>query len=235
MGRGPLWYFAKLCKFGIVAQTGLCCLFIARSRYGVDEFFEQHWRYATPVTTTGHSKWKSLLHIGGPHTLRPAELACLEAWERVMSFDLDERRVWSAFSPRVQLHDTLIFFDGLSELRDGWWFLSLFYSQSCPVMTEIRREEQDGTVFLHAKFQTEATARFVPLQYTFPSTVTLELDERSNICCVEHRWFGGPLVSKRTASVANVVGDVGDVARRFTGFFLSLAVTNSEMLTQQTS
>ena len=148
-----------------------------------------------------------------------------------MSFDLDEQRAWSFFAPRVQLHDTLIFFDGLSELRDGWWFLSLFYTTSSPVVTEIRREEQDGTVFLHAKILTEASARFLPLQYTFPSTVTLELDDKQKICCVEHRWFGGPMVSKRTASVLNVVGDVGDVARRLNGFFLSLAVTNSELLT----
>jgi hypothetical protein len=236
MGRGPLSYFARACCYGFYLQTAMCLGFVMRSKYGTDEFFERHWAWATPVTSAGaHSWWARLVPAYGSHkkklhTLSPHEQECLTAWERVMAFDLADDSLWTAFSPTVQLHDSLIFFDSLGELRDGWWFLSLFYKRSSPVMTEIRREVQGTTVFLHATIQTEAVAWIIPTQYVFPSTVTLELDGANKICSVEHRWFGGPLVSRRTASVDNVIGDVGDLSRRLSGFLLSLALTNSKSI-----
>ena len=155
------------------------------------------------------------------------------------------------FAPSCFLNDSLIFFNGLTEIADGFWFMSLFYDSSEAVVTELRREVQGETVFLHAKTSVDAKVRFVPLTYTFRSAVTLELSRESGnnaaesavqrlaavigkkplrIVNVEHRWFEGPIVSKFTSTYDSAWGDVGDLFRRVNGFFLSSVITNSEFL-----
>lgn len=243
MARGPFWYFSKACWYTAYAQSSLCVIYALRSRYGTDAFFDEHWAYATPVTSAGSPTlfgqwwWPStaLATVApsppgrGVQTMAASEQRCIDAIERVMAFQaLDDEALWGAFSPSVQFHDTLVVFDTLAELRDGWQFMSRFFQKSAPVMTEIRREVQDGsTVFLHAKVQTDCQSALGLASYVFPSTVTLELDKFGKICSVEHRWFGGPFVSRRTVSLDNVLGDVGDLSRRFSGFVLSLIITGT--------
>lgn len=155
------------------------------------------------------------------------------------------------FSPTCYLNDSLIFFNGLTEIADGFWFMSLFYDSSEAVVTELRREVQGETVFLHAKTSVDAKVRWLPLTYTFRSAVTLELSRETGnkaaesavqrlssvigrkplrVVNVEHRWFEGPIVSKFTSTYDNAWGDVGDLFRRVNGFFLSSVITNSEFL-----
>lgn len=246
MARGPFWYFSKACWYSAYAQSSLCVLYALRSRYGTDAFFDEHWAYATPVTSAGSPTlfgqwwWPSTAlaavtaaaptrQHGRVQTLSASEQRCIDAMARVMAFqELSDAALWGTFAPSVQFHDTLVVFDTLAELRDGWQFMACFFQTSAPVMTEIRREVQDGsTVFLHAKVQTDCQSAMGLASFVFPSAVTLELDKFGKICSVEHRWFGGPFVSRRTVSLDNVLGDVGDLSRRFSGFVLSLIITGT--------
>lgn len=56
------------------------------------------------------------------------------------------------------------------------------------------------------------------------------LSGKKRIRCAEHRWFGGPIVSRFTRTFKNSYGDMGDLFRRFNGFTLATVVTNSEHL-----
>ena len=178
------------------------------------------------------SKLKRMMGFG-PKVLVPAERECVEAFTRLLCFSLDAHTTRFC-APNVVLNDSLICFDGLSEMKDGWWFLSQFFSDCYATPTRVRRDvDTEGSVVLHIDYETEATVRFTNFSYTFPSHATLVLENAPNssekrINVIEHRWFKGPIVSRMTGSHENMLGDVGDIMRRMNGFVVSLVLTLHE-------
>lgn len=271
--------------FGLGKRTVLvhsltCGVFVSIAAALKDQHFEQRWRgsvHAAMKRDGGYfSRTKALSN---------EERECLEAWLDLMRFRVDPSGNLKRFSAHCALNDTLMFFDGLSECADGFLFLSYFYEASDPVIQELRREETGGVVTLHAKLSTDAKIRWIPISYTFVSTVTLVLEDfggllnlassavsspaqgnnataatsagvdddnagmarttyvatssgrvislqsKKRIRLAEHRWFGGPIVSRFTSTFKNSYGDMGDLFRRCNGFVLSTVMTNSEFLT----
>lgn len=230
----------RLGRGTFLAHTLSCGVFVAISAGMHDHFFDDHWRVSHPVTMKGNG-WLSFSKM---RTLSGEERECVDAWMELMRFNADPKTNLKKFSSLCVLNDSLIFFDGLSELSDGFKFMSYFFDSSTPFITELRREEQGGSTLLHAKMITEAKVRWLPIAYTFKSAVTLELETyggvtaeggatlktRRRIRGVEHRWFEGPIVSRFTSTYNNCYGDMGDLLRRVNGFVLSTVVTNSEFL-----
>lgn len=257
--------FRRLYKIG----TRVVCvhllaqgILIAHAALARDAAFEQRWR------GSHHVAMRSGGLFSRTRTLSPDEAECVNAWLDLMRFVADPTGNLRLFSTQCTLNDQLIFFDGRSEIADGFAFMSYFFERTDPVVTAIRREETDKGPALHIRTQTEAKVRWLPIQYTFTSAATLALEDhggwrsalaassstsskennnittavgvlessgatlqrRKRITSVEHRWFGGPIVSRFTGTYKNAYGDMGDLLRRWEGFVLATAVTNSEHL-----
>lgn len=218
-----------------IGHTALCCGFVGAAYWMVDDQFKADLHNAHFVARVPYDTlWKRFSRKG--KSLTSEERACAEAFESLMRFDL-EHGAFNRFSPRATWHDPLIFFEGISELRDGWTFLRHWFTMTDPVCTDIRRsvDPQTGHVQLFVELETAAKAYPVPIEYKFLSHARLYLksDEhnagRLVIDKVEHRWFEneGPLVSRACGSMKTIVGDVGDLARRLNGFWLSSFVTTT--------
>jgi hypothetical protein len=254
--------FRRLYKVGtrvvcahVIAQGVL----VGHAALGRDPTFEQRWRGAH------HVAMRSGGMFSRTRTLAPDEVECVNAWLDLLRFVAEPTGNMRLFSAQCTLNDQLIFFDGRSEIADGFAFMSYFFERTDPVVTAIRREETSKGPALHIRTQTEAKVRWLPIQYTFTSAATLSLEDqggwrhalataassgsqsevaaavlessggatlqrRKRIASVEHRWFGGPIVSRFTGTYKNAYGDVGDLLRRWEGFVLATAVTNSEYL-----
>lgn len=254
--------FRRLYRIGtrvVCAHVITQGIFVAHAALARDASHEQRWRGSQHVTLRRDG------FFSRSRVLAPDEVECVEAWLDLMRFVVNPAGNLRKFSTQCTLNDPLIFFDGRSEVADGFAFLSYFFEKSDPVITSIRREEVGGVVSLHLKMQTEARVRWVPLHYTFSSAATLGLEDfggwkqsmggasgassspspssqqiavaeraplqkRKRIHSVEHRWFGGPIVSRFTSTYKNAYGDMGDLVRRWEGFVLSTVITNSEHL-----
>ncbi|KEG09160.1 hypothetical protein DQ04_05701030 [Trypanosoma grayi] len=197
---------------------------VAYARCGTDSFFVQHWSYAEPVMTTRTHRWALW-----QRSLTADERACLQVWLDAMSLTSPSAAL---FSPQFVLQDTLYFLCGLGEWCDAVRMLAkLAVVHTTPYCIEIRREQQDGVVFLHGRLETEVTLRLpftnAACHLLFPSVVSLQLERAhrsTRIAAAEHRWFGGPLVSQQSASLRSPWGDVGDLGRRLNSFVLSCVV-----------
>jgi hypothetical protein len=252
--------FRRLLRLGVrVVCVQVACqgIFVGHAALARDAHFEQRWRGSQ------HAAMRSTGFLSRTRVLSPDEVDCVEAWLDIMRFVVEPTGNLRKFSTQCTLNDALIFFDGRSEIADGFGFLSYFFEAADPVITSLRREETGGMVSLHVRLQTDARLRWLPVHYTFSSAATLDLEDfggwtqalgtpttttatrgwnsdpsderipiqkRKRIRSVEHRWFGGPIVSRFTSTYKNAYGDMGDLLRRWHGFVLSTVVTNSEHL-----
>ena len=210
---------------------------ITHSLCGTDNVQQERLQSAPSYSLHPKSDWESTLKrlVGmGPRILPAEEMECVDAFTRLLCFTLDSKTT-KFCAPNVVLNDSLICFDGLSEMKDGWWFLSQFFSECHASPTRVRRDvDTEGSVVLHIDYETDAIVRFTNFGYTFPSHATLVLEnasqysDRKRISVIEHRWFKGPIVSRMTSSHENTIGDAGDILRRMNGFVISLVLTLHE-------
>lgn len=230
---------------GSKVQALASVLMISYSCFGSDRVQKDRLENAayTSLSSVNHSR--QLWSWGGKaHNfveLSDDEKACVECMTRVLSMDYSNQNL-SRFAKNVLFNDTLICFDGISEMKDAWKFLWVFFRSSEAIATEVKRDvDTEGGVVLHIKYETEATTALGLVTGTFKSHVTLILENEQQrgvlssptfsgrapprIRAVEHRWFGGPILSRMTATQENVVGDFGDLCRRINGFGMSLILT----------
>lgn len=234
----------RLCALtiGVHAFFTGCCFLNSACMH--DTMFEKHWKFSTPCTATRQTSkfWTK----GFYNVLSTEERECLDAWLRCMSIQADDDII-KRVSPHLHLQDSLAFFTGFSELRDGLTVMDAFVYQCVPYVTEIRREHQGATTFLHAKTQLEVLGRVPFTRYTFtifkgfPSVSMLQLNrvrsrfsDRLVVAAAEHRWFGGRIWSVQTASVSSPWGDCGDLVRRYNAFMLSAFATKKTNFRQKT-
>ena len=172
---------------------------------------------------------KSWLRKPSKNEISTAEEKCVNAVSNLLSFNLGQETL-RVFAPNVVLHDSLFLLDGLGEIRDGWAFLSMFYTSSQPSLLSIVRPEGHPDELV-LRYETEAVMKWTGISYTFPSSVRLKvIDHRpgeKRISAMEHRWFHGPLGSHRC--FPNTFGTIGDLARRTNGFCLSTFLTQTEI------
>ncbi|CAD2213087.1 hypothetical protein, conserved [Angomonas deanei] len=205
-----------------------------------DQFEEAQWACSTPVFLK-RPTWR----FWDPLFFRPflsgVEQKCVESWMNIMSLDPPELSQY--VSSRLITQDTVVFLDGLHELRDGTEFLKLFIKNT-PYVKDIRRQALRDVTFIHVKVNSTVTT-LVPFterelfSFNFPSTAVLQIEQVRNgnlvsqkLTGAEHRWFNGPALSRQTASCQNVLGDAGDLCRRYTGFLMWTMLTKTTTIDQ---
>eukprot|EP00744_Colponema_vietnamica_P019337 GILI01027350.1.p1 GENE.GILI01027350.1~~GILI01027350.1.p1 ORF type:complete len:262 (+),score=7.97 GILI01027350.1:51-836(+) len=229
---------------GASCQTCINTAMLGYSYFGTDYVQRERLQNAahasmSPVASSAsRSRWPFSGYLAGGIELSEDEKACVDSMTRVLSMDYSNQNL-SKFTKNVLFNDPLICFDGISEMKDAWKFLWLFVERSQAVATEIRRDvDSTGGVVLHVAYETDAAFKFNLFTWTFHSHVTLILDNDRNalntassyiqyprIQAVEHRFYGGPILSRMTSSQENILGDIGDICRRINGFAMSLILT----------
>lgn len=154
---------------------------------------------------------------------------CVHAITALLALQLQPRIFNDYFAPRVVFEDSLMILDGLAEVKDGWYFLQHFFAMTSPVVTEVRQSITDPEE-IHLRYSTDAMLRFIPISYTFNSSMELNLGTfgtKKKIVNARHRWYEGAIFSRRSGSLDTIAGDFGDLMRRWNGFWLSSFLTAS--------
>lgn len=225
----------RLCMAVIGAHAFMTGSITVFSRCSTDRFFDEHWRYSTPVLMRRRNytcPWRSDFFLP---SLTRDERECLEAWLSLQSLQTPPLMAPS-WSPHVLVQDSLAILDGISEVRDAVYGLSFCVHKVTPEVVEVRRERQDSVTFVHCKTVLDVAVRVPFTSFTFsafrlPAFVTLQLEAPSNrpgklrIAAADHRWWGGRIWSTQTGSVKPPWGDVGDLVRRYNGFAASIMIT----------
>lgn len=217
--------------YGAGCVGGVCGALVAYSYFFPDEAYQAFLRGNTkarslepPSAVVGLTSYLPFTSI-----LDPGAAACVRGMTSLLALNLEPQVFNRFFAPKVVFEDSLLIFDGLAETKDGWHFLQHFFHHTSPVVVEVRENTANPNE-LHVHYSTDAQLRFVPVRYTFDSRVQLTLEDferRKRIVRVQHRWYGGAIVSRRSGSINSVVGDIGDLARRWNGFWLSSFLTAS--------
>eukprot|EP00758_Cryptobia_borreli_P012193 Tbor_TRINITY_DN5723_c4_g3::TRINITY_DN5723_c4_g3_i1::g.20549::m.20549 len=181
--------------------------------------------------------------IWAAKTLPPEERRCVDAFTSLITFNTNVP-LTDNFTANVILNDSLICLDGLTEMKDGWWFLSHFFESVDAQVLEVKKDvDTAGCSVLHVKYEMIIVPRILSFPCTFNSHATLVtttssklIDKekkqtniilhRPKVSVIEHRWWGGPILSRMTDTQRNILGDVGDLCRRMNGFTLSLVMSN---------
>lgn len=170
------------------------------------------------------SKWaKGSRRVATAAVMTTDELAMMQSVVSLLSFDL-RPEVFDSFLTTAEVTDTLVCVRGLSELKDAWTFLALFFVETKPVIQAVYRGASGELI---AEIETQATPILLSLAkpVVFRSVIVCRTAPNvlggSRIRTLEHHWFGGPIVGSMSYNPWPFAW-LGDSARRWNGLVLSL-------------